>query len=243
MEKIDVRKLEPAAREQLRCTMMRMPGRGHSQTAAAAELGINRLTVHNWAKAYAERGAAALKDGQRGRPQGVGRALTPAQEERVKKELIDLTPDQLKLKFVLWSAQAVRAAIKQMFLVDSPVRTVRKYLARWGFTPQRPVKRAYEQRPEVVEKWLKDTYPAIVSRAKAEGAEISWADETAASSVEHYARGYAPRGKTPVLVLSPGQSHRYVINPSSSARKASEVARSPTASPNRPKGSGGSVRW
>ncbi|NMG67880.1 IS630 family transposase, partial [Azoarcus indigens] len=52
MEKIDVRKLEPAAREQLRRTVIRMLGRGHSQTAVAAELGINRLTVHNWAKAH-----------------------------------------------------------------------------------------------------------------------------------------------------------------------------------------------
>jgi hypothetical protein len=61
-----------------------------------------------------------------------------------------------------------------------------------------------------VEQWLKDEYPAIVARARAEGAEISWADETAASSVEHHARGYAPRGKTPVLVLS--QSKRCRIN-------------------------------
>ena len=89
-----------------------MLGRGHSQTAIAAELGINRLTVSHWARAHAERGAAAFKDGQRGRPEGVGRALTPAQEERIKKELVDRTPDQLKLKFALWSAQAVRAAIK-----------------------------------------------------------------------------------------------------------------------------------
>lgn len=168
--------------------------------------------MHNWAKAHAEHGAVALKDAQRGRPEGSGRALTPAQEERIKKELVDRTPDQLKLKFALWSAQSVRAAIRQMFLVDLPVRTVRKYLARCGFTPQRPVKRAYEQRPEAVEKWLKEEYPTIVARAKAEGAEISWADETAASSVEHYARGYAPRDKTPVLVLSqskplPDQPH------------------------------------
>lgn len=210
MEKIDVRKLEPAAREQLRRTVIRLLGRRYSQTAVAAELGINRLTVHNWAKAHAERGAAALKDGQRGRPEGSGRALTPAQEERISKELVDRTPDQLKLKFALWSAQAVRAAIKQMFLVDLPVRTVRKYLTRWGFTPQRPIKRAYEQRPEAVQKWLEDDYPGIARRAKAEGAEISWADETAASSVAHYARGYAPRGKTPVLALS--QSKRCRIN-------------------------------
>ncbi|MEZ5627860.1 MAG: winged helix-turn-helix domain-containing protein [Rhodocyclaceae bacterium] len=96
----------------------------------------------------------------------------------------------------------MRAAIKQLFPRGLAGANSSKVSARWGFTPQRPVKRAYEQRPEAVQKWLKDEYLAIVARAKAEGAEISWADETAASSVEHYARGYAPRGKTPVLVLS-----------------------------------------
>lgn len=57
---------------------------------------------------------------------------------------------------------------------------------------------------------LQDKYSVIAARAKAEGAKSSWADETAVSSVEHYARGDAPRGKTPVLVLS--QSKRCRIN-------------------------------
>jgi transposase len=34
---------------------------------------------------------------------------------------------------------------------ELPVRTVGKYLARWGFTPQKPIKKAYEQRSEAVQ--------------------------------------------------------------------------------------------
>jgi transposase len=210
MDKIDIRKLAPAAREQLRRTAIRLVSRGYSQTAASEELGINRLTIGHWVRAHACHGARAFKEGPRGRPQGSGRRLSMAQEARLQRALVEHTPDQLKLKFALWNAQAVRALIKQDFLIDLPVRTVRKYLARWGFTPQRPVKRAYEQRPEAVQKWLQEDYPAIVKRVQAEGAEISWADETAASSVEHDPRGYAPRGKTPVLVLS--QAKRSRIN-------------------------------
>lgn len=41
------------------------------------------------------------------------------------------------------------------------VRSVGKNLARWGFTPQKPIKRAYEQSPEAVRTWLDDTYPTI----------------------------------------------------------------------------------
>jgi len=210
MDKIDIRKLAPAAREQLRETAVRLVGRGHTQTKVASELGIHRLIVGKWVRAYAIAGAQALKEPARGRPSGSGRSLTLAQEGVLQRKLVDHTPDQLKLKFALWNAQAVRALIKQAFSIDLPVRTVRKYLARWGFTPQRPVKRAYEQRPQAVRQWLEEQYPAIQKRARDEGAEISWADETAVSSVEHYPRGYAPRGKTPVLALS--QAGRCRIN-------------------------------
>lgn len=86
---IDVKKLEPAVCEQLHRTVIRMLGRWDSQTVVAAGHWINRLTVHNWAKAHAESGAAALKDGQRGRPEGSNRALTLVQEERIKKTLVD----------------------------------------------------------------------------------------------------------------------------------------------------------
>ena len=47
--------------------------------------------------------------------------------------------------------------------------------------------------------WLETDYPAIVKRAKAENAEIHWADETGLSNQANYGRSFAPRGKTPVV--------------------------------------------
>lgn len=205
-----MRTLTPEAREALRKLAIRMHKRSRTQLAIAEELGVRRETVGMWIRAYKAEGSKALKEPPRGRPIGTGRVLTPAQEERIKQDIIDRTPDQLKLRFALWSAQAVRALIQQYFAMDLPVRTVRKYLNRWGFTPQRPLKRAYERDPKAVDQWLSKDFPAIAARAKAEGAEIYWGDETAASSVEHYPRGYAPKGKTPVLVLS--QSKRQRVN-------------------------------
>ena len=104
------------------------------------------------------------------------------------------TPDQLKRRFALWSAQAVRLLIRQNFGIDMPSRTVRKYLNRWGFTPQRPMKRAYERDPKAVEQWLKTDFPAIAARAKAEGGEIHWGDETAASNLLYVVRKAVTRG-------------------------------------------------
>ena len=79
-----------------------------------------------------------------------------------------------------------------------PIRTVGEYLKRWGFTPQKPVRRAYERNPKAVERWLGEEYPAIEARAKREKAEIHWGDETGLRSDDTKGRGYSPRGKTPV---------------------------------------------
>ena len=207
-ERIAVRKLEPAGREQLRRIAIRLHRRGPSQTAIAEELGLRRAPISGWlAQARAGHG---VKEAKRGRPLGQGRKLTPAQEQRLRQAIVDLTPDQRKLSFALWNAQAVRALIKVDFAIDLPVRSVRNYLKRWGFTPQRPLKRAFEQKPEAVQKWLTEEYPTIAVRAKREGAQICWGDETAVSSLEHYPRGYAPTGQTPALVLS--RSKRQRIN-------------------------------
>lgn len=70
---------------------------------------------------------------------------------------------------------------------------------RWGFTPQKPIKRAYEQNPKAVEQWLKESYPEIKKRAQKEGAEIYWGDETRVRNDCQHSRGYAPKGKTPVV--------------------------------------------
>lgn len=102
--------------------------------------------------------------------------------------------------------RAVRAHIKQCFLLDLPIRLVRKYLNRWGFTPQRPMKRAFEQQPEAVQRWLQSDYPAIAARVKAEGATIYLGDETAVAGDGHWLRGYAPAGQT-LILAAPSKRH------------------------------------
>ena len=91
------------------------------------------------------------------------------------------------------------ALIKKEYGMTLPVRTVGSYLQRWGFTPQRPLDKAYEQNPVAVRAWLNEEYPAIARRAKLEGGEIHWGDETGLRSDDVRGRSYAPRGDTPVV--------------------------------------------
>lgn len=56
--------------------------------------------------------------------------------------------------FQLVEPAAVGQHIEQEFGIRLQVRSIGKCLARWGFTSQKPLKKAYEQRPEPVQQWL-----------------------------------------------------------------------------------------
>jgi len=77
--------------------------------------------------------------------------------------------------------------------------TIGSYLRSWRFTPQRPRKRATERNEPAIRKWVKRGYPAIVRRAKAEGADIHWGDECGVANQANDGRRYAPRSQTPVI--------------------------------------------
>ena len=117
----------------------------------------------------------------------------------MRKLIADKTPEQLKMPYALWTRAAVADLIERRFGLRLAVRTMGQYLARWGFTPQKPMKKAYEQSPAAVKKWLDEDYPDIATRAKAEGAEVHWGDESGLRSDDVRGRGYAPKGETPVI--------------------------------------------
>lgn len=74
-----------------------------------------------------------------------------------------------------------------------------RWLKRWGFTPQKPVRRAWEQEPKRVWHWLKETYPRVRQEAKQENGEIHWGDEMGLRSDHQAGRSYGRKGRTPVI--------------------------------------------
>lgn len=206
MEKIDARKLPKEALEHIRRQALVLRKQGYTWGHIAEVCGVHVGTVLKWSRRAAEGGAdAAIKGGQRGRRDGSGRTLTLVQEEQLRLAIVGSNPAQLKLEFALWNRRAVMMAVKRLFGIDMPIRTIGEYLRRWGFTPQRPVKKALEQCPERVSRWLKEEYPRIAARAKTEGGEIYWADETAIRQDAHWVRGYSPAGFTPEMRLPAGR--------------------------------------
>jgi transposase len=203
MDKIDARRLSSDGRVMLRKMVIRLRQQAKLPVKElAAVAGVHVRTVETWL-ARARRDGEGSLDGEkkRGRPVGACRKLTLADELWLRDQIVGQTPGQMQLPFALWTRPAIKALVKARFAVDMQDRLVGKYLKRWGFTPQRPVKRALEQDPVKVKTWLEETWPQVLARARAEGATVLWGDETAVKEDAHWVRGYAPRGKTPVLKM------------------------------------------
>lgn len=210
MEKDDARKLSPLEQKEKRKTALRMRLKGHTFKEIGEAVGVNLRTVQEWWKVYQSQGLkAAVEGGPRGKHPGERRTLLPEQEGELQRLIVEKMPDQLKLTFALWTRGAVKELIRSRYRIDMPIRTVGEYLKRWGFTPQKPIRKAYEQKPAAVEAWLKERYPEIARRAKEENGEIHWGDETGVRSDCQVGRSYSPIGKTPVQNV-PGS--RFSIN-------------------------------
>ena len=87
-------------------------------------------------------------------------------------------PRQYGLDFGLWTRSVVAKLIEKNFRVHLGVSAVGELLARLGLTPQKPLQRAYQRDPQAIEKWQLETYPAIARRAKVQGAQVFFWDES-----------------------------------------------------------------
>jgi len=204
----DARSLKPDAQAALRRRAVDAVAGGMTQIEAAKVFGVTRQAVGKWMQVWRQGGQRALAPRKRGPKSPTGR-LKGWQAATIRNLICDRHPEQLKLRFALWTSDAVRQLIHRRFSVAVSSRTVRRYLARWGFTPQKPQRVAYERDPEAVGRWLNEQYPTLRARARSERARIYWGDEMGVRSDHQAGRSYAPRGKTPKI---PGTGQRFGAN-------------------------------
>jgi transposase len=203
----DARTLPSLGQEDLRRKVLRTILDGKKQMEAAQIFGVTRQAVGKWVKKYREGGARALRARKRGRPSKS--SLLPWQAAQIAKAVVHRYPEQLKLPFYLWTREAVAELIERKFEIRLSRWTVGRYLAQWGFTPQKPMRKAFEQDPEQVRRWLEEKYPEIRKLAKLKKAEIYWGDEMGLRSDHACGRSYGRRGETPVI---PGTGQRFGCN-------------------------------
>jgi transposase len=206
---MDARRLSPAAQEDLRRRAVAAVQAGHTQKDVATVLGVTPQAVSMWVNAVRRNGSKALKAGRRGRRPGEQKALDPKQEARVRRAVLGKFPDQVAIPGLVWTRPQVRQLIRNWFGIGLSLITVGKYLRSWGLSPQKPIRRAYEQNPEAVARWLAEQYPAIEATARKERALILWLDQTGLRSDSSVGKGWALVGQPPVV---PKTGKRFGVN-------------------------------
>lgn len=201
--KRDGRTLDHRTLETIRLMAIERVREGERPAEVIEAYGFNRTTIYKWMKA-AFRPGAGLRALRSTKATGRPRSLTAAQERRVFRWINGRDPRQYGLDFGLWTRLVVAQLIEKKFGVHLGVSAVGELLAKLGLTPQKPLQRAYQRDPEAIDRWQRETYPAIARKAKRQGAEVCFWDESGFRADTVHGKTWGVRGQTPV-VERPGQ--------------------------------------
>lgn len=201
--KRDGRTLDHATLETLRLMAVERVRDGEAPSTVVAAYGFNRTTIYRWLKAAAKPGVG-LRALRARRASGRPRSLTPRQERQVFRWVNGKDPRQYGLDFGLWTRSVVAELIEGKFGIRLGLTAVGALLAKLGLTPQKPLQRAYQRDPDAIDRWRRETYPAVARQAKADGGEVFFWDESGFRADAVHGRTWGVRGQTPV-VERPGQ--------------------------------------
>lgn len=194
--KTDLRRLTHAELTEFRKQAVCQVQEGVPVDDVCRGMGVSRSALFGWLALYRSGGWDALRADKRG---GRKPKLDSAAMRWVYELVTERDPEQLKFPFALWTCPLVAEAIRRELGVRLSRWSVMRLLRQLGLSPQRPLRRAYQQKAEAVAEWKSKTYPEIRKEARRAGAEIYFADESSVRSDYHSGTTWAPKGETPVV--------------------------------------------
>jgi transposase len=201
--KRDGRTLDHKTLEEMRMLAVRRMAEGESAAEVAASFGMHRSWAFKCRAAVRGRGRGVKV--LRSRPcTGRPRTLTAKQERQVFVWVNGKNPMQYGFDFGLWTRLIVRELIRQRFGARLSLASIGALLARLGLTAQRPLQRAYQRDPVAIERWQRETFPALAKKARKQGAEVFFWDESGFRADAVHGKTWGKCGETPVI-HRPGQ--------------------------------------
>lgn len=206
MNKRDGRALDHKTLEEIRIRAVQRVEAGESPEDIIRVLGFGRTVIYDWLAKYREGGIEALRAKPiAGRPS----KLAGKEIKWLYRTITSKNPLQLRFEFALWTRSMVRDLIRETFGVHLSEVSVGRLLRKLGLSPQKPLRRAYEQDRERVQKWIDEEYPKIRALAKKERASVYFGDEAGVRSDFHSGTTWAVKGQTPVV---PATGQRFGLN-------------------------------
>src|SRR6201998_1868209 len=201
--KRDGRGLHHRTLETIRMMAVERVRDGERPPSVVASFGFHRTTIYKWLNAASQPGVG-LKALHARPATGRPRSLTPRQRHQVFRWINGKDPRQYGLDFGLWTRSVVADLIERKLGIRLGLTAVGELLATLNLTPQKPLQRAYQRDPEAIERWRRETYPAIARQARAEGGQVFFWEESGFRADTVHGRTWGVRGHTPV-VARPGQ--------------------------------------
>lgn len=145
------------AMEARRLAALPLLERGESLSSIARRLGVSRQAVFVWNRQWQRRGQAGLRRRARpGRPPKLARSRL-AQLPR----LLTQGAETHGFSSPLWTTQRVADLIWRRFRVRYDRDHVCRLLHRFGWSWQKPARRARERDEAAIQRWVKRTWPRI----------------------------------------------------------------------------------
>lgn len=196
MRETDGRKLKHDVLEALRIRAVQQIEDGESPEVVIKALGMNRRTIYKWIALYRELGIGGLKAAPlSGRPL----KLSGAMLRWIFKTVTTKNPLQLNFPFALWTREMVRDLIEKQYCIKLSVVSVGRLLKKLGLSCQKPLMRAFQQDPVLVQQWIEQDYPKIKQLARRQKALIYFENEAGIRSDHHFGTTWGLKGATPIV--------------------------------------------
>ena len=134
---------------------------GYAPVQVARRLGVDRRSVRRWSAAYRRKGDRGIEAvAAPGRPS----KLSQVQKQEIQEALLE-GAQAAGFATDLWTCPRVAELIYQRCGVRYHVDHIGRLLHSFGWTPQKPQRKAAERDEEAIQGWVSRQWPRIKKRA------------------------------------------------------------------------------
>ena len=143
-------------------------------------------------------------------PHGGHVKLTPEQKQQVP-DFLWHGAEAYGFRGEVWTCARIAKVLGWEFGISFHKDHVSRMLKAIGWTPQIPITRAIQRNEEEIERWRRETWPKLRSRARKERRTLVFTDESGFYMLPAVVRTYGRKGETPVLRHRAGRDHLSVM--------------------------------
>ncbi|MBI2630547.1 IS630 family transposase [Candidatus Pacearchaeota archaeon] len=198
MQKEDGRSISRDALENYRFRTIQLHKEGKHVNEIAYFFGVHRGSVSRWITLYKRNGKNIL---QRKKAKGADYKLSKKELD----EILSMLNDDATIygfETPLWTCKRVLQMMFKKTNKTMHLTGIRKLFRKLNLSPQKPERFAKQKDRKAVKKWLREEWPKIEEHRRKWQAMLYFQDESGISLIPVVGRTWAPKGKTPKVMVT-----------------------------------------